>query len=465
VAHVVQLVSAIDAAPTTRLDLNSGEWRLLYAGTTIGMPPLDRAVVDTLLTDGATYPASAYGNRTLTLRFELETATVDEQANEIQKLARELNRPSNILKWQPDTSTHPVFFRTFRSDISRVDDVPGSILTKYIVVELKAEPFAYGLRETVTPITVSNNPAAASNGCFFDVTGVKGDVETPLILKVPTTNRGDQSAIAVRRRGTPSSAPGFLQAESMTLGTDTTVTASESTMSGSGNNYARCSFSTTTDWSVRISAGSPWPASASVDNRGTYRVFLRCRKTTAADDAEVRLAIGASNSFIINDAVVLPDTTNVVMVDLGLMSIPIGSDPVHDGYSNTEIAARGLYVAVQARRTGGATSVDFDYLAFMPADDRLGVVQWTDNAGDADRLILDGIHELTYGIINSSGALVSMTPGSLAGGFPLLSPGETNRIYHLNEVKPGTGEPTFPTTWSFEPFYYPRYLSVRPAST
>lgn len=460
----VQFVNSIASSPTVRLDLNTGEWGLQYEGTDIGMPPLERAVSDTLLADGATYPASAYGNRVLTLRFVLTTTTVDEWANELQKLARELDRPNNILKWQPPTATNPVFFRTFRSDIVDVEEIPGNNLSKYITASVVAEPFALGLKETVTAITVSNNPAAA-NGNFFDITSVKGDVETPLILKVPTTNRGDQSVFAVRRRGTPSSAPGFLQAESMTLGTDTTVTATESTMSGAGNNYARCSFATNADWAPRVSAGSPWPATASVDNRGTYRVFLRCRKTTGADAVDVRLTYGATSSFVTNDPVSLSNSSSVVMADLGLMSIPLGTDPVHDGYSNTEIAARGLYIAVEARRTSGSTSLDFDYVAFMPADDRFGIVDWSANAGAADRLILDGTHETTYGIVNATGDLVSMTPGSVAGGFPMISPGQTNRVFHINEVKPGTAEPTFPTTWSFEPFYFPRYIYVRPAST
>lgn len=467
-ADTLQFVSAIASSPTVRLDVNDDvNWGLDYNGTDFSPPPLQRAYARTLLVDGARVPAAAYDNRTLRLRLELRDSSVENVAARIQTLMRELNRDNNILKWQPGT-TAPVFFRTLRTAPDRIGEVPGSGTYKTFDVAIPAEPFALGLKETVTPITVSNDPAAASNGCFFDITSVKGDVETPLILKLTTTGRGQQSLFAVRRRGTPSAAPGFLQAEAMTNGTDTTVQANDADMSGAGNNFKRTTFATP-GWAIRLSIGEPWPSSASVDNRGRYRVFARVRKNTSGDVMQARLTYGpfaGADPLVTNTAVTIDTAeTSPVTVDLGMITIPVGADPVYDGYSNTEISARGIYIALEATRTSGSGTLDWDFVSFVPADDRLCIAEWNHSDTAADRLILDGSHDTVYAIINSSGELVSRVPGSVDGGFPMISPGQTNRIYYLNEVAPGEAEPVFPTTWSFEPFYFPRYLHVRPATT
>lgn len=467
-ADTVQFVDAIASSPNLRLDINDGAiWGVDYNGTDLSPPPLRRAYAQTLLVDGARVPAAAYDLRTVRLRLELRDSSVDSAATRIQTLMREMNRDGNILKWQPGT-TAPVFFRTMRSSTDRITEVPGSGTYKTFDLSILAEPFALGLKETVTPITVSNDPAAVSNGCFFDLASVKGDVETPLILELPTTSRGAQSLFAVRRRGTPSSAPGFLQAEAMTNGTDTTIQANDAGMSGAGQNFKRTTFATP-GWAIRLSIGEPWPASASVNSRGTYRVFARVRKNTSGDVMQARLTYGAdvaASPLITNDAVTIDTAeTSAVTIDLGLLTIPVGVDPVYDGYSGTEIPARGIYIALEATRTSGSGTLDWDFVSFIPADDRLCITEWNHSATAADRLILDGSHDAAYAIIDATGELVSRVPGSTDGGFIMISPAQTNRIYHLNEVTPGVTEPVFPTTWSFEPFYFPRYLYVRPATT
>lgn len=611
---LLQFVDTIASSPTVRLSLNDGVvWKLVADGTRFTPPPLRRAFAQTLLRDGAHIPADAYDNRVIQLRLALLNSTADAQATQIQTLCRELNRPTNVLKWQPAGATHPVFFRTFRSDIGQIDRILHPSRQQDIIdLELLAEPFAYGLKETLggalnanpyfetdasnwtlqagasfvrstaqfhqgvasglltpdgssataearaenvpataaaayqaqawvrcaaarnvsvninwrdagggllgvtttttavaattwTLITVPATPAPASttqaqvtvtmsstppgshllhideailsqsfqvsndpaavNGCLFDVIGVKGDVETPLFVKVPTTQRGQQSALAVRRRGDPTQWPFVLQAESMTmlLG-DTTVQANDAAFSGSGSNWVRTTFASTAAFAGRIT-GQPFPTGANVNYRGTYRVFLRCRKTVSGDPVQVRLFWLGGTTAITNDAVTLPTSTSIIMVDLGLVSIPVGPDPVCDGPTGVEISTRGLTFTVEAARTSGTTNYDYDYLLFVPADDRFAIMQWAAGSSNDDRLILDGLNDTSYGIVNSTGELVPQNAPILQGGLPMLSPGVVNRIYYLNEVKPSTAEAAFPTSWAFEPYYWPRYLHVRPAST
>jgi hypothetical protein len=57
---------------------------------------------------------------------------------------RELDRPSNFLRYQAGTSA-PVFFRTYRSGPDAIDFNP---ITREVTVTLLAEPFALGLEQT-----------------------------------------------------------------------------------------------------------------------------------------------------------------------------------------------------------------------------------------------------------------------------------------------------------------------------
>ncbi|MCX4474781.1 hypothetical protein OOK41_31470 [Micromonospora sp. NBC_01655] len=134
-----------------------------------------------------------------------------------------------MLRWQPGT-TAPVFFRTLRSPINRITEVAGSTMLRLVDVDILAEPFAYGLRETLAPVTVPNNPASPG-GCYLDIAGVRGDVETPLYLRLGGDVMGSvydyrTVAMGIRRRGTPSQMPMVLQAEAMTTGTATALAAS-----------------------------------------------------------------------------------------------------------------------------------------------------------------------------------------------------------------------------------------------
>jgi hypothetical protein len=60
----------------------------------------------------------------------------------------ELNRNCNILKYQPGTT--PLFFRTLRSPEYVLDETETYALT-YVSLDIEAEPFAYGLKQSLRP--------------------------------------------------------------------------------------------------------------------------------------------------------------------------------------------------------------------------------------------------------------------------------------------------------------------------
>lgn len=463
-SHTVKFVDSIASSPTTRLDLSDGStWQTVADGTEFPPPPLRRAAVSTLLADGARIPAAAYDNRVLRLNLNLMANSADGQATEIQKLARELNRPNNILRWAPDSMTNPVFFRTLRSDISHVVETLPTL--RNAVVEVLAEPFAYGLKQTLSPVTVNNDPANGSNGLFWDVSGVLGDVETPAVFKFVAGDVFDstkrQSLLAVRRRGTPSSMPFLVQAESCTTnGADTTVQTTDATMSGATNNYTRTTFATTATLSKRLTFPTP---SDSVDLRGTYRVYARYRHSVSGDSISVQLKW--NNGLNANDAVTLPSGTLTRFVDLGLMSFPAQPDPIYDGYSNVEQVVSGVNAEFWAGRNSGSGNLDIDYFLYAPADDQVCLVKWASTNTANYSAILDGVNEMAY-LLDDTNSVVNLGSNELVGGFPLLSPAQTNRIVFVRDIGSTAGATDAVTgTSSITLSYWPRYLYVRPAAT
>lgn len=459
-----RFVDSISATPTVRLDVNAAPWTTERTSR-FDPPRPKRARASTLLVDGSIYPASAYEDRLLDLRLVLRQSSSDDAATEIQKLARELDRPGgNIFEYRLNGQTSSVFFRTVRLAMEAVDvttNGPDQLITAPVI----AEPFGYGLREDpVVGVTVSADPAAAVNGSFVDVTGVKGDVETPALIELSGAFSAlfQESVFAIRRRGTPSQTPFLRQVESMTQDVNTTTQPNDPAFSGTGNNFSRCTFATVATMTGRLNftnLGLP----ASVDLRGTYRVFLRYRKNTATDGINIRIAWGATSGAIVNDTFAAPNTANIDIADLGLISIPFGIDPVFNHRTGVELPVDPtFFVRVEAERTSGTGTLDFDYLVFVPADDRFGIIKW--NGVVTGNWWLDAHDNSVHARSVSDDVKSVFAVAGPAGGFPMLSPGETNRIYILYEVGAGRTH-LIGRNDAVSVAYFPRYLSVRPAST
>ena len=469
-AHTCQFVDSIASSPNVRLDLNDGvTWKLLTDGTEFPPPPLRRAVAQTLLTDGGIVPSSAYDNRVLRMRLALLGSTADTGATQTQTLARELNRPANIVKWQPAT-TAPVFFRTFRSDVSSIQELHGRDGKRFFDVEILAEPFAYGLREDPqTAATVNNDPAAGSNGLFFDVGTIKGDVETPAKIHTPVTATtvSRRAVIGVRRRGTPSNVTLALQAESMTVGTDTTSSADATASNG---NRLVCTFATATTMTQR--ASGLWPSGTGVDKRGVYRVFVRVQKTVATDSIAGRIIWGSNTQAVgrVTNATVSFGTglAGWVLYDLGTIAVPVGGDPVTEGFSGSEMAVDPAAMAIrfEAQRSLGTGSLRIDYFAFIPADAGMMIVDLTDQ-DITGNFIYDPASDMWYVATGTANSPQNAnTRGvSWVGGAIMLQPNQTNRLYWLGDVRDDLDADLITDTTTVGISYWPRYLQIRPAST
>jgi hypothetical protein len=465
--NFLDFVDTIAASPSVRLNLADGDtWNVGRDGTDFPPPPLKRVIASTLMQDGATIPASAFDLRRITLDLFVDGATADDTATALQTLHRELNRPTNLLRWWEGT-THPVFFQTKRASASAVTVRPGPPdgRKKRVTVELLAEPFALGLREDPVILqTVDTNPANA-NGCFLDVTTVKGDVETPAFIRWPSASIADdlETLFATRRRGTPSAAPFLFQAEAMTQGTNTTTQVNDANFSGSGNNHSLCTFTTAT-MQTRLSTLDL--GTASVDLRGRYRVFLRYRKNTSSDGVNLQLRWGDADGWLVIDNPVFaaPNTTSITTADLGEIQIPVGFDPVYDPTGTELVVSDSFSLALRAERTSGAGTANFDFFELVPADDRLAIVHWNDDTSSpTDHWMLDA-RDNSASARNSSGQIISAGAPSITGGLPMLTPNQSNRIYMIRSMR-ATDSWLLTTVANVSVSYWPRYLSVRPAST
>lgn len=459
----VQFVDSISDTAVIRLSLSDGGFGVLKDGTSLNPPTISRATTNSLMEDGSTIRASAYDNRVIILHLELDHPDAATAATQLQKLNRELDRPTNFLRYQPDPSIPAVYFRTFRAADYTQDHDHG--INRYdLTCTIPAEPFALGLKEAAGTFSVSNNPAnTGANGKFFELTALKGDVETPLQLTFTGSQvTAKQAVIGVRRRGTPSAMPFFLQAEAMTMGTDTTTQANNAVYSGSGNNSTKTTFATPS-LTKRLST-TAFPTSPDINARGTYRVFARFDDDLGSlSTYTAQLRHGARG--IINDEVTIPNVFNFyTMVDLGLIQLPEGVDPITNGPSGTEYAVAGVPLEIWTSRQAGAGQLICDYLLFMPADDRLCFINW--NTGSPTSFVFDGYTRGVYGL-DASGRIADVPTPSYVGDVPLVSPGSvTNRICYINEATFNPqNDDALANNVSITVAYWPRYLYVRPLTT
>ncbi|MFE7869770.1 carbohydrate binding domain-containing protein [Micromonospora humida] len=313
--------------------------------------------------------------------------------------------------------------------------------------------------------------ATAPGGLCFDVASPKGDVETPLYLSIqardvttdpagfaPGSGRRT-SLIAVRRRGTPSAAPVALPVESMSLTTDTTLQAAGG---GSQGQFARVSFIGTQTMQGRATIALH-PAASSVDVRGTYRVFVRVRHSVSADVMQIRMVYSTDSTVVYSDAATVPSGTAWRWVDTGLVQMPLGYDPGTDGLSGAALPVQGVGVYIQAARVSGSGNLDLDTVMLIPADDRLATVRWPE-FGSPTSYVVDSSATAVYA--TGSAGEVRPAIAELAALMPMVSPGITNRVYLMRDVGSEYSDGDDATGYvRVTPYYWPRYLYVRPVTS
>lgn len=480
---VLRFVGSIAEAPSVLLDLNDGvAWA--YTSLDFSPPQLRRAVAASMLADGERVVSSTYANRVVTISLTLLAADADEAAERLQDLVWELDREANLLQFQPAGVSEPVFFRTLRC-APDVEYWPQDRSLRTLTVEIPAEPFAYGLRVEQDPVVVHNDPAEDEHGCLLDVTGVLGDVATPAI--VAANGLAGSGLLAVRQHGSPTNLRWWSQAEgpacSPGVGTSNPAGAADTAMSGgSSTNYLQTTFADSS-WQQRLE----WAVGASLTTdgqrralRGTYRVLAVVRRTSGSSTIQLRVAkftnVGGGANVYNSTVATLEDSTARQVVDLGLVSLGPSGD-FRPGRFGPEAPVSVYSLFFEARRTAGAASLQWDQVMIVPADEaQLLWATSADSLGGGGAALFDGETEQVW-MLAADGdewagtrqAVVDLDRVTLAGGFPMLLPGRTNRLFHLvsrtaEEARWGADH-RVTTDVTLIVSYYPRYLYVKPPTT
>lgn len=453
--HLAKFVDSIAASPTVRLDLND-ETTWTCTRFDPGVPTIRRAMSSNAMTDGVHVSSSSYDARTITFDLLLRTSTQDLNATQIQTLARELDRATNIVMYQPNGLTKPVFFKTFRSNLSQIQDILTATAMRTCTIELLAEPFALGLMETISVGTVNNDPAHATNGCYFDLTTVIGDVAAPCVI-VDTVAAATAGYWAVKQTGTPTDMVHFYQADTgwSLIGFANPGGGPDAAMSGTGtNNYIRSSISTPE--LSRTITGTDAERRA---RAGAWRVLV-CVRPSNTDPWSVRMLPNEAYTDIDLGAARR-------LVDLGVFDF--GGNITPGQNSATTAPAGDFTFDIRFVRASGSGTIDVDYIQLIPADRALGVYDMIYDPASYDH-VFDGPNEValnveTAGSLTAGTTSTSKDLGVVAGGFISLVPNQTNRVYWIKYNTYLTYDFAKADTSSLTVYYWPRYIFIRPSAT
>ncbi len=465
-AWVVRFVDKPDADRTVRFDLNAGEAGMPYVlvnveGFDLGTAALTRSLVSSMLTEGELQTASARTNRTVSIPLEVRGDTW-EFSTVMGALARELDRERNYLEWQPDGADEPMFFTCLRGETADVEIVDAGANIWAVTLELLCQPVAVGLKVSGGPTTVANDPAT---GQVLSLPDIRGDVATP--LNVELASSAASGATTLLSAHTKPATPGvlLLQAETGTLGADTTVQANDTAMSGTGSNYVRTTFATATALQQRVSFPNLTVAF------GEYKVLVRVRKSSAGAVYSLRRRLvtygGDAFSGPTRTYNATSFATDVNWLDLGQVSFPAGHIPPGDTAGNIG------ELLVDVGRVSGTGSVDIDAVKLVPTrlPDAPPVntsLTWR-SAPTLSGTVLgfDGDTDEVY-TYRTTGE-VGVEKISRGGSLPMVYPGHDNHLVIMRSVgqRPGGSGLIRPdvlswssdVTWSYRPRYL--YISGR----
>lgn len=449
-ADVLRFVDSVSASATTRLDLNDDTAVLHVREVAWNPPRLRRSVSQNVMRDGGYVGPSSYDLRTLVLSFDVIASDVDTLATHLQSLARELDRETNWLMYQPAGATHPVFFKTYRSDVTGFDDIPAASAFRQLTVELVTDPHALGLEETFT-----GSFSFAASGMTATCPTIKGDVAAPLRLTVEATSPAWFMLSAVASSSATSPAVLDTNAE---LGTPAPGLASATTGLGAtyynGDAIRTTSLSTTANWGVAVDI----PATL---RPGRWRALARGRAASSGTfkvlvfEQNYGQTYGVATSFI-----------DYGVTDHGVWSIPNGN--LRELSSSWSVADSEWQVKVT--RTSGSGEFDLDALIFVPvemaedvATSTLFVKAIIPSLSGTPVVEVDSENEA---VSVYSGTTIGPTsaPPTAAGSFPVLVPGYTNTLYFVPQVW-AAAWPSPSGSTTYNGYYYPRYTTIRPVGT
>jgi hypothetical protein len=289
-----------------------------------------------------------------------------------------------FLQFRADGSSTTMQSEWFGAEPEAVNNwVSAALRNKLIpglVVKFKRRPY---WEETAVQSIVAGQ-SISNNGGSYDITGVRGDIPSPLTVTVRTaTTNQDRVILAAKASGHGQTVSNFVnkyEAESYTTRYTTASSVADLTdanFSGSGAPQGqRWTVNTTSEvtlltWDITSNAS---------DQLGQYRVFVRCRDNrTSGFNVKIRVRAGiyttgnakqygdygaiakyGDGTGVTGGSNASPGTTAIHLIDCGIITLP----PVDtQGVAPSKMI---LELAATATSTSGSPTFDVDCIYLMP---------------------------------------------------------------------------------------------------
>lgn len=486
---LVKFVDAPDPAANVRYDCNRvGEdgvaSRLVMAeGFTLGTPTLegDPDAVGT-----------SFGLRAPSFTQRVKGSKAEALAA-LSSLSRELLRPTNWVLVQVDAFTSPIWLKTYRAEFA-----PLSLAEVYvnvrsgdpvlvpdtweIAVPLLADAFAYGARETLDSVTVTQAPDG-TNPMQVLLPAIKGDAPTPLrvVFTPQSGNAEDGSSWLLANL-----AGDGLESPVIDIGTGDGFTAGSGTAAASadvlyfGDSYRAVTVSSGANLVERLSGTLPVAPPP-----GRYKVLLRCQTATTTATKPYLFALSIHREFAdptyhtsVQQIVNPEDSASAIFfrgwVDLGDFAFPPGvnmpSSAVDPGFGTDVAADFSLKIGTADESAG---SINIDAIKLIPLDGQ-SVENTTLLAAtfgfapifEDVRATFDGDTEAYWATYMVTGNQYPGTP-ALRGGFPVADPLAAENLLVLMATDHGAAVSGIGTSVTTKGVvvdliasYHPRYLHI-----
>lgn len=339
-----------------------------------------------------------HGSNTASFYDNLNTlfrALEDADFN-LDRAQRKMTYTPIFLQFRHANGNYVVQTEVFGGARGKIENYVNGALRSNLVnampLELRHRPYW----EETSAQTLATDSSCSNNGGYVEVSGVRGDIPSPLkfTIRAGVANQ-DRVIIAAKYLGTVANFVNKYEAESYTEKHSSVTSLTDSDLSGG----AGMKFTPATTSEVSL---IKWNITSNVsDQLGTYRVFVRCRDKAATLNTKIRVRSGIYTSSGYQwgeygdyakyaDGTVTAGgsngssggTTEIALVDCGIISLP-SIDTNGVAPSTLAIELRGT-----ANAQNGTSTYQFDidciYLMpcfELPCNTGLTAVQFPYNLG------------------------------------------------------------------------------------
>jgi hypothetical protein len=329
-------------------------------------PPLNVQYASSVDTEGETPVSSRYGNRTISIKFEMVDAAGTLLAA-LQAKFTKLQREGGTLKRTMKNGDVRIYDIIAGDNWSPVYDLKYYLgdLTE-VTMQLPARPFSRGVE-----VDLGDNIETTLPALVFTDTGVTGDAPGLGRLVIDNDSTDAQGfivwGIQSRYYSSASTAALFYQAESCAM-VSAAVAVGAAGASGAGSNVARNTSLAggPSSWTGMTYIGASATAQTHV---GDFRVFVRVY-APSANTGTVSLRVQyqqiIGGGFTYTDSVALASSgaaveDNWLLVDLGQITLPVA-----------RLGTQSWVGSIQAQSTVAGDDLDLDWIMLVPINEGSG---------------------------------------------------------------------------------------------